>query len=401
MGTVVNGNKWAGACVDGNIVSGLVKNGIVFYKKTDTKLNYSMLRITNISVKTSDGNWSQYAKTDDIVRIILYLNETSYSSLKLSVNNVTAGNLTYDNNMQAYRYDYKIKSTDTQFNFTITGYNDSGVNVGYLTELDANHSTQNYIVIDNSSPEIILPESDSTMDNIPYYLTAITPTINETNIDFITLTKNEEDVTYTNGNSISESGVYVLTVTDKAGNNNSVTFGIDVTAPVFTNIHNGKIVEGGTIEVSDDNFYYMTVKNTKTGITETLYENVFTFPNEDADNVRYDVEAYDKFNNKSPGINVYHDNVSPLIEGTGTVSNNEVNLENNGIYKSVALKVTDGSLKKVVRVNSDSEEVLSTFNDNYTNNKLVYEEEFTEVGTYTIKATDRIGHISTITFEIN
>lgn len=33
MGTVVNGNVWAGACVDGNIVSGFVKNGAVFYKR--------------------------------------------------------------------------------------------------------------------------------------------------------------------------------------------------------------------------------------------------------------------------------------------------------------------------------------------------------------------------------
>lgn len=33
MGTVVNGNVWAGACIDGNIVSGLAKNGVVFYKR--------------------------------------------------------------------------------------------------------------------------------------------------------------------------------------------------------------------------------------------------------------------------------------------------------------------------------------------------------------------------------
>ena len=33
MGTVVNGKVWAGAYVDGNIVSGLAKNGVVFYKK--------------------------------------------------------------------------------------------------------------------------------------------------------------------------------------------------------------------------------------------------------------------------------------------------------------------------------------------------------------------------------
>lgn len=33
MGTVMNGNKWGGVCVNGNVVSGLVKNGVVFYKK--------------------------------------------------------------------------------------------------------------------------------------------------------------------------------------------------------------------------------------------------------------------------------------------------------------------------------------------------------------------------------
>lgn len=33
MGTIINGNKWSGACINGNVVSGLVKNGAVFYKK--------------------------------------------------------------------------------------------------------------------------------------------------------------------------------------------------------------------------------------------------------------------------------------------------------------------------------------------------------------------------------
>lgn len=33
MRAVVNGNVWAGACVNGDAVSGLVKNGVVFYKK--------------------------------------------------------------------------------------------------------------------------------------------------------------------------------------------------------------------------------------------------------------------------------------------------------------------------------------------------------------------------------
>lgn len=38
MGTIINGNKWSGACVNGNVVSGLVKNGAVFYKKNQQEL---------------------------------------------------------------------------------------------------------------------------------------------------------------------------------------------------------------------------------------------------------------------------------------------------------------------------------------------------------------------------
>lgn len=33
MGTIINGNKWSGACVNGNVVSGLAKNGLIFYRK--------------------------------------------------------------------------------------------------------------------------------------------------------------------------------------------------------------------------------------------------------------------------------------------------------------------------------------------------------------------------------
>lgn len=33
MSTVVNGDIWTGACVNGKVVSGLVKNGVVFYKR--------------------------------------------------------------------------------------------------------------------------------------------------------------------------------------------------------------------------------------------------------------------------------------------------------------------------------------------------------------------------------
>ena len=36
MGTVMNGNKLSGVCINGKTVKGLAKNGVVFYKKETT-----------------------------------------------------------------------------------------------------------------------------------------------------------------------------------------------------------------------------------------------------------------------------------------------------------------------------------------------------------------------------
>lgn len=45
MGTIINGNKWSGACVNGSVVSGLAKNGAVFYKKENLTPNIYKRRI--------------------------------------------------------------------------------------------------------------------------------------------------------------------------------------------------------------------------------------------------------------------------------------------------------------------------------------------------------------------
>lgn len=60
MGTVMNGKKWAGACVNGKTVSGLVKNGVVFYKKSSISYKRRIMIGDNLSGKTifqdfSDG----------------------------------------------------------------------------------------------------------------------------------------------------------------------------------------------------------------------------------------------------------------------------------------------------------------------------------------------------------
>lgn len=52
MGTVMNGKKWAGACVNGKTVSGLVKNGVVFYKKSSISYKRRIMIGDNLSGKT-------------------------------------------------------------------------------------------------------------------------------------------------------------------------------------------------------------------------------------------------------------------------------------------------------------------------------------------------------------
>lgn len=59
MGTIINGNKWSGACVNGNIVSGLVKNGAVFYKKEEQ--GYFLIEYTDISDIKSESKYSDFS----------------------------------------------------------------------------------------------------------------------------------------------------------------------------------------------------------------------------------------------------------------------------------------------------------------------------------------------------
>ena len=257
------------------------------------------------------------------------------------------------------------------------------------------------VTSNRTKPEITIEANSNVVDDTVYYNSKVIPTIIENNIDTITLIKDGEEISYNMGEEIGEDGSYVLTVVDKATNTSSVEFVIDTTIPGLSNIYNGKIVEGGTIEASDTNFYYMTIKNLMTKEEKTVYEDTYTLPDIAADNTIYDIYVYDKAMNKSERVRIYHDNQDPVITGTGLIGEDNKTIENNGTYKSVSLKISDGSLKSVVSVSGSDETILEEYSDNYTDQKIVYENTFTEDGTYTIKAIDRVGRESVITFTID
>lgn len=78
-------------------------------------------------------------------------------------------------------------------------------------------------VIDKSLPEITAVENEGTY----------TVNVTDANLDTIVVTKDGEEISFANGVTVlSEEGTYEVVATDKAGNSNTYTLVIDVTAPI-------------------------------------------------------------------------------------------------------------------------------------------------------------------------
>ena len=235
-------------------------------------------------------------------------------------------------------------------------------------------------------------------NNIGYVNGDVILSLAEENLTVV-VTKDGEELSFEDGMTLSLDGKYVITVTDEAGNVTEVEVSIDTTAPVL-NFGNGKIVSEFTVEATDDNFDYMLIKYFDGRKDEIIKDNTFEISGL-GDNTRYNITVYDKAGNTSEYRDIYLDNQKPIITGTG-LNPDGVELENDGFYQSVSLKISDGSLKKVVRVNDDGTETeLATFEDNFKNIKMLYENTFEEEGTYNIKAIDRNNNEESITFTID
>lgn len=172
------------------------------------------------------------------------------------------------------------------------------------------------------------------------------------------------------------------------------------------NFNNGFITDAFTVVATDDNFDYMTVQYYDGREMKTITENTFTLDAE-GDNIRYNIKAYDKAGNVSEYADIYLDTQDPALSGTGINGKNEVKVKDGGYYKNATIHFEDGSLKKVVLVNEDgTEEVLEEYEDNHTTSKMVFDRTFPEDGTYedgtyTIKAIDRKGNVTTVSFTID
>ena len=405
-----------------------------------------VLRLTNVSRKDENGAWLQVAKAGDIVRVIVQFNENLATLPTLKVNGTEVGVMKYDSNMQSYTYDYKVTENDVNgvMQIEISNYADAAGNVGdTLTNENINHDTQNQVVIDTVAPEYAAMgifnwtnDNDGTDrtyatkgEHIRLYVSFPEMLVTNPKVDIygmdgkvttLDLTYSEAAKFYfvefdtTDEFALPEGKINfkVYGYADEAGN-----VGVDLTqdmttsneypqviydsiAPVL-NFNNGFITDAFTVVATDDNFDYMTVQYYDGREMKTITENTFTLDAE-GDNIHYNIKAYDKAGNVSAYADIYLDTQAPVLSGTGINGKNEVEVKDGGYYKNATIHFEDGSLKKVVLVNEDdTEEVLEEYENNYTTAKMVFDRTFTEDGTYTIKAIDRKGNETVVTFTID
>ena len=194
----------------------------------------------------------------------------------------------------------------------------------------------------------------------------------------ITLTNNEETKTIQNGEELSD-GVYTLNVVDRAFNEQTITFTIDTSNPMF-NIEGDKFKNSVEVIIDDLTFDYVEVYNKDKNTKENIETNTFTLTEDGV----YTLTAYDKAE-RSSIISFYIDAFAPEIS----------DVENGKIYQELTIKVTDKYLNEVL-VNDKLQDNIVTVENNKEFTKT-----FTEDGTYTIVVKDEVGHTVTRTFMID
>lgn len=191
-------------------------------------------------------------------------------------------------------------------------------------------------------------------------------------IENVNLTKDGVKVEgYTLGNTISDEGVYVLTVTDDLGNIKEVTFTIDITGPVVTGAENL-----GEYKTATPTFIEGTATLQKgAGIAST-----FTSGTEITADDTYVLVVTDKAGNQTT-INFTIDNVAPVIEDVvdGTT------------YKQAVTPVNSaGDVEKVVLIKDGRVET------GYTTLGQI-----TEDGVYKLTVADKAGNETIVEFTID
>ncbi len=196
-----------------------------------------------------------------------------------------------------------------------------------------------------------------------------------------TVLLNDEEIEFTD--VFDKEGVYTVTVTDKAQNENSIKFTIDKTQPKLNEVKNGNHYTDITVDVTDETDVKIDIQKDHKETFEV--ENGASLTEEGT----YKITLTDEAGNQNI-IWTAIDNTKPTI--TGVTNNSFVN-SCDRIY------VQDRYLNKVT-INDDVY-TRDDFTHNAFNEDFKFEKRVCEEGTYVITATDKLGNTYSETFTID
>ena len=238
------------------------------------------------------------------------------------------------------------------------------------------------ILDDNTAPEYDGVE-DNEITNKDVSLT-YSDTDEETGTEnevTVKVTLDGEEIDY--AETFTKEGTYVVTLTDEAFNETTVTFTIDKTAPKFVGIKNGNHYETIKVEVDDENATIVVKNMDKNETTEVANGTELT---EDA---TYYITATDEAGNET-SIWVAIDTTAPTITGvdeTKPTNKNEIVYVKDKFLTSVTI---DG--KEYTRADFE----VGANNENFS-----FQKKVTHEGTHTVVAKDKYGNTTTKTFVID
>lgn len=167
MGTVTNGKKWVGACINGKVVSGLAKDGSVFYRKPVSTHRRRIMVGDNLSNRTifqdfPDGFYKSGMSDGEQFNLIESNNINIYEYYIGGSYNVYCGNRT-DSNL-LYRYDLVFGRTMTKKDVTTGTYLNATV-----TEVNENKTYRHLFIEDENIRPVQV--GDVITSNTKFYFT--------------------------------------------------------------------------------------------------------------------------------------------------------------------------------------------------------------------------------------
>lgn len=286
--------------------------------------------------------------------------------------------------------------------------------------------------IDKTAPVIAIDEEGLEIDGVMNYGGDVTPEITEANIDTVVLTKNGETITYNQGDAIREDGTYVLTVTDKTEHSVSLTFVIDASSPVGTNLgilnvthyrENGNTASGdANIKVANigDQIRVLLTFQEKLVTVPTVvinsqeYSMVYAKDSSDEENNRYvylvDITLTKELGLADGEITFTVKGYADALGNTGVELNND-NIDENASYPYVELDTTapivtastsnnGASTNKPVVVTLTSNEALQEVEGWTKVSDTVFTKEYTENNKFSVTVKDIAGNEATVNFEV-